>query len=294
MRYADLPDGDAQGLFGADDTNGSLNRQTPDVVLQAAQSVQSGQVFSLNAPMNWPDPPLFSRAEVRHTVLTTPLGNLDDVLDGFYPQSSSQWDGFLHIKDRDIGFYNHLPPERLGVHTWASKGIAGRGVVLDLPRAFARRGSELPWNEGIPIEVADLEECRVAAGIEPREGDVLLIRTGWSAGWQAASMDERKAVRSNPTSPGLAGGRAMLEYVWDWGVSALASDNPSLEVWPIGPGFLHPHLLGRLGIPIGELWWLDELAENCDGDGRYDCLLTSAPLNLRGGVGSPANALAIK
>ncbi|AWB93236.1 cyclase family protein [Aeromicrobium chenweiae] len=294
MRYAELPDGDARGFFGDEDTNGSLNRQTPEAVRLAAQAVQTGDVFSLNAPLNWPDPPLYSRSEVRHTVLTTPLGNLDDYLDGFYPQSSSQWDGFLHIKDPEIGFYNHLPREKLGVHTWAQKGIAGRGILFDMPRWFERQGREMRWNERVQIQVSDLEEYRVSAGIEPREGDVFLIRTGWTTGWQAATVDERAALRSSPNSPGLADGRDMLEYVWDWGVSALASDNPSLEAWPLGPGFLHPHLLGRLGIPIGELWWLDELAEHSAQDGRYECLLTSAPLNLRGGVGSTANALAIK
>ncbi|MEH3033706.1 MAG: cyclase family protein [Aeromicrobium erythreum] len=293
MKYADLPSGDARGFFGDDDTNGSLNRQTPQVVRQAIESVRSGRVFSLNAPLDWPDPPLYSRSPLRHTTVTTPLGNLDDYLDGFYPQSSSQWDGFLHIRDPEIGFYNHQPRERLGVHTWAARGIVGRGILFDMPRWFAAQGRDLPWDERVQIQVEDLEACRVAAGLEPREGDVLLIRTGWTSGWQSADAARREELRASPTSPGLADGESMLEYVWDWGVSGLASDNPSLEAWPLGPGFLHPHLLGRLGIPIGELWWLDELAEHCAETGQYDVLLTSAPLNLRGGVGSPANALAI-
>jgi hypothetical protein len=57
---------------------------------------------------------------------------------------------------------------------------------------------------------------------------------------------------------------------------------------------LHFSLLGLLGIPIGELFDLDALAEDCAADGRYTCLLTSAPLNLSAGVASPPNALAIK
>jgi hypothetical protein len=47
-------------------------------------------------------------------------------------------------------------------------------------------------------------------------------------------------------------------------------------------------------MPIGELWWLEELAEHPQGDGRYEHLLVSAPLHVKGGVGSPANALALK
>jgi hypothetical protein len=39
---------------------------------------------------------------------------------------------------------------------------------------------------------------------------------------------------------------------------------------------------------------LDELARDCARDGRYAFLLASVPLNLRGGVGSPPQAVAIK
>jgi hypothetical protein len=53
-------------------------------------------------------------------------------------------------------------------------------------------------------------------------------------------------------------------------------------------------LIGQLGLALGELWWLHDLARSSRADGRYTCFLTSAPLNLPGGVGSPANALAVK
>jgi hypothetical protein len=57
---------------------------------------------------------------------------------------------------------------------------------------------------------------------------------------------------------------------------------------------LHLSLLPLLGLPIGELFDLDALAADCAADGRYTFLLTSAPLNLAAGVGTPPNALAIK
>jgi hypothetical protein len=43
----------------------------------------------------------------------------------------------------------------------------------------------------------------------------------------------------------------------------------------------------------GELWDLDALAIACRARGAYDVFLTAEPLDLPGGVGSPANALAI-
>jgi hypothetical protein len=77
----------------------------------------------------------------------------------------------------------------------------------------------------------------------------------------------------------------------------VAADNPALEAWPphnSTGGFLHHRLIPLLGMNIGELWWLDDLAEDCAADGVYEFLFTSAPLNVPGGVGSPPNALAIK
>jgi hypothetical protein len=58
-------------------------------------------------------------------------------------------------------------------------------------------------------------------------------------------------------------------------------------------GMLHRILIPLLGIYIGELWDLDELAQFCADTRRYDAFLTAEPLNIPGGVGSPANAIAI-
>ena len=58
--------------------------------------------------------------------------------------------------------------------------------------------------------------------------------------------------------------------------------------------FTHTLLLPMLGLPLGEMWNLEGLAADCAADGRYECMFTSAPLNLPHGVASPPNALAIK
>lgn len=56
---------------------------------------------------------------------------------------------------------------------------------------------------------------------------------------------------------------------------------------------LHPWLLAMFGMPIGELWDLQALSAHCKASGRYSFMLTSAPLNIPGLIGSPPNALAI-
>jgi len=84
-------------------------------------------------------------------------------------------------------------------------------------------------------------------------------------------------------------------------VVAIASDTYAVEVWPpawgeeSAPfGFLHRVLIGPFGMALGELWHLDDLAADCDQDGVCEFFLASAPLNVRGGIGSPPNALALK
>ncbi|MGH7490591.1 MAG: cyclase family protein, partial [bacterium] len=72
-------------------------------------------------------------------------------------------------------------------------------------------------------------------------------------------------------------------------------DNPALEALKVdrSVGFLHRLLIPLLGLPIGELWDLEQLSEACESNRRYTFLITSSPLNLPNGVGSPANAYAI-
>jgi kynurenine formamidase len=289
-----LPGGDATGVYGTTDVLGSLNRLTDERVLEAVREVRTGRVCSLNAPLDWPDPPLFTRGAVSHTVVKTAYGH-DDYLDAFYPQASSQWDGFRHVRHPDEEtYYNHRPDAELGIETWARRGIVGRGVLLDVARHRAAAGRTLDWRSADVITVADLEGTAVCQRVAARPGDVLLVRTGWTAGYRAADPEfVRTCDWRHFSAPGLEGSDEMAARLWDWQISAIASDNPALEVIPSGLAPLHRHLLVRLGIPIGELWWLDELAQACEELERYSFLFTSAPQHVIGGVGSSANALAI-
>lgn len=294
MKYSDLQDGDGTGIFGDDDVLGALNRQTPTTIKTAASEIQRGAMFSLNAPLNWPDPPLFDRELYQHTVYTTKMGNRDDYVDGLYLQASTQWDSFQHFKDPELGFYNQRPVEELGIETWAERGIAGRAVLFDVAKYAAEAGNPLTWNERRAIDWRTLEELRTTHGIEPREGDIILVRTGWIEGYNQATDEDQLIAKTRRDQPGLSADPDTLAYLWDWGISAIASDNYAVEAMPLEGHSMHARLLARLGVPIGELWDLDALAADSAQDGRYTSFLTSAPLNLPGGVGSPANALAFK
>jgi kynurenine formamidase len=295
----DAPPGTSWGLFGARDELGTLNLLTPERARASAALVRTGQVFSLNWNVELPDPSPFRKPPIRHQVGIGSVGR-DDWMDRFYLQGSSQWDGLRHIAHPRHGFYNGVPAERvddpssdtLGIHLVARRGIVGRGVLLDVAR-HVRFGAD----EEFAITAALLDEVASSQGVAVEPGDVVLVRTGWTGWYAGLSQAERDAVGMTRPQPGLAPVERTAEWLWDRHVAAVAADNLALETMPLHfeeGRCLHFWLIPCLGMPIGELWWLDDLATACAADGRWAFQLVSAPLNVRGGVGSPPNALAIR
>ena len=56
---------------------------------------------------------------------------------------------------------------------------------------------------------------------------------------------------------------------------------------------IHRHCLFRLGVHLGEIWYLSELADALHARGRCHFLLTAPPLRLPGAVGSPATPIGV-
>lgn len=317
-RYRDLPidpaapPKSAWGMFGPDDDLGAVQLQTPERIRDAARLVQTGQVFALNWELTKPNPPLLRRGALVHTMhREVPIGHhSDDHLDNFYPQASTQWDGLTHVGDYEHGFWGGVTVQslresndksRLGIDHWARRGIVGRALVLDVARERERQGRPLDPTVDDKITVEDLEATRRAAGITFQPGDVWLLRTGWLGWYEQQTQEKRDALAAEKLRvriPGLACSEDMAEYIFDRHPAAIAADNLTLESWPppsyVEPdGFLHHFLIGRFGMAVGELFVLDALAAACAQANRFECFFTSAPLNLPGGAGSPANALAM-
>lgn len=299
------------GLFGSDDSIGLLNLQTAESVVGAARLVRKGAVFALNAALDAVDPPLDAdRGVPRHRLLHKPepgLEDLDDVYDNFYPQASSQWDSLAHIAYAPGVFYNGAGDEdvlegrRNTIDHWARRGIVARGVLLDLQLALGSDGETYTPGSAAAFSPAHLELAREQAGVSYSRGCIVLLRTGF-LGWYASQQwHARTAIARDLRAPGVEHTEDMARYLWESGAMGVASDTFAVEVWPpdfssrTSPfGFLHRVLIGQFDMALGELWWLDSLAADCAEDGVYEFLLTSAPLNSRGGIGSPPNALAIK
>jgi len=320
--YADLQDregsarGTAWGVFGADDQLGTLNHLTQDRVRDAAALVREGRTFNLNLRLDAFDPPLIAhRGSIDHHVFGLNAFHRDERIDNLFTQASTQIDGLRHFAHPDHGFYNGFPggdlvagTDGLGMQNVAEKGIVGRGLLIDVARYREHIGRPIDQDSNEQIPVSEIEDAAAwqEAVIDP--GDILLLRFGWLAHVRRPGFIRRQPLQS----PGLAQRDETAAWLWDHRIAMVAADNIALEAWPATgsaltteaeesgqlersshSGMLHRILIPLLGLTIGELWDLDALAGECAERGRYEFLLVAEPLNLTGGVGSPANALAI-
>lgn len=119
--------------------------------------------------------------------------------------------------------------------------------------------------------------------------------TGFTPAFESATMDQKKAImhKSPFQYPGMESTLDVLAWLWDAQISAVAGDCPGFEAWPPSETAMHNILLAGFGMPIGEMFLLEELARVCEEQGRWTFLFTSQVLNVKGGVASPPNALAI-
>jgi kynurenine formamidase len=310
---AGAPSGSSWGLWGDGDVFGTLNLANAERAQRGASLVHRGAVFNLNLELELPSPPLYRRSALRHEVKGSGL-TLDDELQGFNTQSSTQWDGFRHVSHQSFGCYNGLDSAIHGVHHWARRGIVTRGVLADVGRWRQAEGRPLRVGESDVIEPDEVIATLESQGVAVEPGDILLLRTGWVGWYRGLSEAERIALSDQTIAPscGLSTAEATAEMLWNLHIAAIGTDTPAFEVVPFGglsgeqmvdafrdperslDAFLHFRILNLLGIPIGEMWDLEALGDDCATDGTYEFLVTSAPLNLQNGVGSPANALAVK
>lgn len=291
-----------------------MNLLTPERIKKAhKENVETGHVVSLNLPLNVPHPPFFDRKPIKHEIHSIGPGAFDDTY-ALNTQSSSQWDGFRHFADPKTGyFYNGVfsqeilgdekeeveATRKLGIDAWARHGIVGRGVLLDIFKWSSEQGKAYDPFENHQITAADIQACAKAHNITFQTGDILLVRTGWVQKYLSLSFSEKeersKRELLEHKYAGLSASDEVKDFLHDTYFAAAASDNANFEAWP-PPGFeesLHASMLPLWGMPIGELWDLEGLSTKCQELGRWTFLVTSAPGNVPGGVGSPPNALAM-
>lgn len=161
--------------------------------------------------------------------------------------------------------------------------FVSRGVLLDVAGA---RGVDM-LDGGHAIESDDLEAAAAHGGIEVREGDVALVRTGWARHWG----DPEAFIGHDSGVPGPTAGAA--SWLLEHGIRATGSDTTAYEHIPAGEGHrllpVHRMLLVERGVHIIEMLDLEPLA----AAGVHEFAFVLAPLKLNGGTGSPVRPLAL-
>ncbi|KAI1173619.1 putative cyclase-domain-containing protein [Nemania sp. FL0916] len=316
---------------GKKDLLGTINIVTQDVLKGACAEAKDGVSISLNWPLNAMGFPLPGRIPPNHKQMTLKEAGLSDGAGWddeihFNTQLSSQWDSLVHWHHQPTGLaYNGISVTKEGLaaatteanqtptldHWHAAGGLVSRGVLIDF-KEWAEKKARGEGKTGDDAIVHPLDGHRITAdeietiakdqGVEFRPGDVLIVRTGLTEYLQTPTPEVFAKLQGRKVS-GMDGTMSSVKWLWNKHFAAVAGDAWAFEALPpvkedgseagISDLVLHPWLLAMFGMPIGELWDLRALSAHCKATGRYSFMLTSAPLNIPGLIGSPPNALAI-
>jgi kynurenine formamidase len=172
----------------------------------------------------------------------------------------------------------------------ARHGVQGRAVLVDLAAHYG--------TERVVVGHDQLAAVLRADDVVVEAGDILLLHTGF--GREVIAQGKRPTAEALQVCTVLDGtDPALRQWIIDSGVAAIAADNYAVEAFPaVGAGEgdpvlpLHELCLFRLGVHLGELWWLSDLAAHLRAAGRSRFLLTAPPLRLPGAAGSPVTPVA--
>jgi kynurenine formamidase len=235
-----------------------------------------------------------------------------------HTQYSTQWDGLAHVGGLfDADGAGHATPmyyngfragtdvfaggyvvddggrrvSALGIERMAQTGVQGRGVMIDLRHHLGDSRTNVGYEDLTRIMEAD------HVMVEP--GDMVCLHTGF------ADVVLRMAGQPDPHtlehSCAVLDGRdeRLLRWIDESGLAAIACDNYAVESHPASHRDgncsdvpLHEWCIFKLGIHLGELWWLTPLAGWLRAHARNRFLLTAPPLALPGAIGSPVTPVA--
>lgn len=198
------------------------------------------------------------------------------------PQEDAKGDG-----SGSLSFARHLGLEHMAAH-----GVQGRGVLVDLAHHLGTG-----WQA---VNLKTLKEIMAADNVVVEPGDMLLLHTGFATQVLAWEKNPDPVAIHTTASYLDAHDPALLEWIAESRISALVADNYAVE----GVGVkempqerhtllpIHNLCLFKLGVPLGELWYLNDLAAWLREHNRSRFLLTAPPLNLPGTQGSPLTPVA--
>jgi kynurenine formamidase len=301
------------GRWGSEDQVGTLNFTRPEDIVAAARLVTKGKVMSLALAFDSSGPqggktnyPALGRFNPIHVMTRTGTDAYSGVLDHrkirasddilILPlQCGTQWDGLGHIffgdhmwNGYDCRTVTSSGAQKCGIEQTREK-MVGRGVLLDVARMLGQGH----LSDGFAIGNDLLDAAERYCKVEVRRGDFLLVRTGQM---EARMVAQNWDGYSGGDAPGLA--FETLDWLHRKQVAAIATDTWGIEVRPNQSDEAtqpwHWIAIPIMGLSLGEIFFLGELARDCAEDGRYEFLFVAPALPITGAVASPINPLAIK
>ncbi|MEM9028410.1 MAG: cyclase family protein [Pseudomonadota bacterium] len=180
---------------------------------------------------------------------------------------------------------------RLGIENMAARCVQGRAIMIDLHAVYG--------DDKVDVDFDGLEAAMTAQNVVVEAGDMVCLHTGFAR--RVLEMNREPDAHTLHNVCAALEGRdpKLQEWIRDSGLSVLIADNYAVERAPSATGTgpramlpLHELCLFKLGIHLGEIWWLTDLAAYLRDAGRTRFLLTAPPLRLPGAVGSPTTPIA--
>ncbi|MBS1678892.1 MAG: cyclase family protein [Actinobacteria bacterium] len=300
------------GRWGEDDELGTLNLIGPERLRAAADLVATGETVSLCLPFSQDGPQRGANGRfncLRYSTSTGAdhaaglqrwngaefphgVGFADDTV-VLHLHSGTHWDGLAHVF-HEGQMYNGFAAtavsaegaSRCGLETLADR-VAGRGVLLDLPAALGVEYLE----DGFAITDTVLDLAAEFGGVEIEPGDVLLIRTGQ----MGRCLREGWGEFAGGAAPGLS--LFTVPWLAERQVAAVATDTWGVEVRPneLVDSYQPFHIVSivYMGLLLGEMFQLDQLARQCAARRRYQFMIVAPPVPFRGAAGGPGAPVAI-
>ncbi|MFD9461032.1 cyclase family protein [Streptomyces sp. NPDC060027] len=274
-------------------------RVTPEQLRAAAGEVRTGRTVTMAAPVDTRPGPDNPEPAVHR--LTGPVAGeagapgLHFAFDRFamnvHGDADSHLDALCHVI-YDGTLHGGVPASSLTAEGATEltvdavrDGLAGRGVLLDIPRL---RG--VPWLEpGDSVTTEDLIAAEAAQGVGVGAGDLLFVRVGHRR--RRAELGPWDAARARAgIHPGA------VELLAERQVAALGGDgNNDTAPSPVdGIGFpTHVLAIHALGLYLLDYLQFEDLADVCAQERRWSFLCVVAPLRLPAATGSPVNPIAL-
>jgi len=299
--------------WGPNDQTGATNRVTPAVTKAAAAEIQEGKVIVMSYPLT-DGIPLFGTRFTKTILTATTLApgaalgenQLTYMEDTWLSQThvGTHLDGLGHIGRKDC-YFNQTPMgkfitqnnmTKLGLEHL--KSFATRGVLVDMVKVYQAAG-KLKTNpackkpcvdKGTVITKADIEAGLKMYNVTLREGDILIIHTGWGNLFeqypgQNATYNSGEPGLGKEAANWLVSQKIVAVGADTWGVEVIPGENPK-EAF-----IVHNILITDAGIHIMENVRTDLMADEADRTKRATFFFS---MTVPKAVGLTGNFVAIE